>query len=96
MEATQPLDKKLLQKFRKLPDDRKIQVLDFIEFLAKRKRPPLSEGDAYAESLETLRLKIREKGGLFVGKKKDQVIQELRATRERLWDEDYAGHFGQQ
>jgi len=24
------------------------------------------------------------------------VIQELRATRERLWDEDYAGHFGQQ
>ena len=94
MEATQALDKKVLQKFRKLPDDRKMQVLDFIEFLARKKREPLSEGDAYAASLETLRLKIREKGGLFVGKSKDQLIEELRATRESLWDEDYAGHFG--
>lgn len=94
MEATQALDKKVLQKFRKLPDDRKMQVLDFIEFLARKKREPQSEGDAYAASLETLRLKIREKGGLFVGKSKDQLIEELRATRESLWDEDYARHFG--
>ncbi|MFP3911400.1 MAG: DUF2281 domain-containing protein [Desulfobacteraceae bacterium] len=96
MEATQALDKKVLQKFRELPDDRKMQVLDFIEFLARKNREPQSEGDAYAASLETLRLKIREKGGLFVGKSKDQLIEELRATRESLWDEDYAGHFGQQ
>jgi hypothetical protein len=56
----------------------------------------LSEGDAYAASLEALRLKIREKGGLVIGKRKDQVIKKLRATRETIWKEDYADRFGQQ
>jgi hypothetical protein len=95
MEATQPLDKQLIEEFSKLPDQRKMQVLDFIDFLATKKPQPLSEGDAYEASLETIRLKMREKGGLFVGKSKNQIIEELRATRESLWDEDYAGHFGQ-
>ena len=55
----------------------------------------MSEGDAYAGSLEALRLKIREKGGLITGKSKEEVIKKLRATRETLWKEDYADRFGQ-
>jgi hypothetical protein len=96
MKATHPSENKLLQKFRKLPEHRKLEVLDFMDFLTRRKRPKLTEGDTYAASLEALRLKIREKGGLIAGKGKDQVIRKLRTTRETLWKDDYADRFGQQ
>ena len=89
-------DEKLLQKFKKLSETRKTEVLDFIDFLARKKRLRSNEGDAYAASLEGLRLKIRERGGLIRGRSKDQVIKKLRATRETIWVEDYADHFGQQ
>jgi len=95
MKATHSLEEKFLRKFRKLPEDRKSEVLDFIDFLSRRKAAIVTEGDAYEASLEALRMKIRERGGLISGKSKDQVIKELRATRETLWKEDYAGHFGQ-
>lgn len=85
MKTTHPPEEKFLQKFKKLPEGRKTQVLDFIDFLARKKPPNPREGDAYAASLEALRLKIREKGGLVVGKRKDQVIKKLRATRETIW-----------
>ena len=96
MKATHPSEEKFLQKFKKLPEGRKTQVLDFIDFLAKKKLPQSREGDAYTTSLEALRSKIREKGGLLTGKSKDQVIKKLRATRETIWKEDYADHFRQQ
>lgn len=96
MKATHSSEEKFLQKFKKLPESRKTQVLDFIDFLARKKHPQSSEGYAYAASLEALRLKIREKGGLITGKSKDQVIKKLRATRETLWNEEYADRFGQQ
>jgi len=96
MKATHPLEERFLQKFRKLPEDRKSEVLDFIDFLSRRKAAPVTEGDAYGANLEALRMKIRERGGLITGKSKDQVIKKLRATRETLWKEDYANRFGQQ
>ena len=96
MKATHPSEEKFLQKFRKLPEDRKSEVLDFIDFLSRRKAAPVTEGDAYAVNLEGLRMKIRERGGLLTGKSTDQVIKKLRATRETIWKEDYADRFGQQ
>jgi hypothetical protein len=96
MKATHPSEDKLLEKFRKLPEDRKSEVLDFMDFLAGKKPPKLTEGDAYAASLAALRFKIREKGGLIAGKGKDQVIRKLRTARETLWKDDYADRFGQQ
>jgi hypothetical protein len=95
MKATHPPEDKVLQKFRKLPEHRKSEVLDFIDFLSRKKHEPAGEGDAYAASLEALRMKIREKGGLITGKSKDQVIKKLRTTRETLWKENYADRFGQ-
>jgi hypothetical protein len=56
----------------------------------------LTEGDAYAASLEALRFKIREKGSLIAGKGKNHVIRKLRTTRKTLWKDDYADRFGQQ
>ncbi len=96
MKAIHPSEEKFLQKFRKLPLDRKSEVLDFIDFLSRKKHAPVSEGDAYGANLEALRRKIRERGGLITGKSKDEVIKKLRATRETLWKEDYADRFGQQ
>jgi hypothetical protein len=96
MKATHPSEEKFLQKFKKLPEDRKLEVLDFIDFLSRKKAASMTEGDAYRANLETIRMKIREKGGLITGKSKDQVIKKLRATREALWKEDYADRFGQQ
>ena len=88
-------EEKIIRKLRKLPEDRKLQVLDFVEFLSKKGRPVTKEGDAYGTNLETLRLKIRERGGLFAGQSSSQIIERLRATREEVWKEDYADHFGQ-
>ena len=96
MKTTHFSEEKILQKFKKLPENRKILVLDFIEFLSRRRAPQPSEGDAYAASLEALRSRIRAKGGLITGKTKHQVIKRLRASREAIWKEDYADHFGQQ
>ncbi len=96
MKATHPSEEKFLQKFKKLPEERKSEVLDFIDFLSKKKAAPVTEGDAYAASLEVLRMKIRKKGGIITGNSKEQVIKKLRATRETLWKEDYADRFGQQ
>ena len=95
MKATHPLEEKFLRKFRKLPEDRKSEVLDFIDFLSRRKAAPANEGDAYEEKLGVIRMKIREGGGLITGKSKEQVIKQLRATRETLWKKDYADHFRQ-
>ena len=95
MKATHSLEEKFLRQFRKLPEDRKSEVLDFIDFLSRRKAAPVTEGKPYGENLEALRMKIRERGGLITGKSKNQVIKELRAIREPLWKEDYADHFGQ-
>ena len=95
MKKTHPSEEKFLQKFRKLPEDRKSEVLDFIDFLSRKKKAPVTEGDAYGAKLEALRRKIRERVGVITGKSKDQVIKELRATRESLWKEDYADRFGQ-
>jgi len=94
MKTTELGEGKILQKFKKLPENRKIQVLDFIDFLARKKPQSSNEGDGYAASLEALRLKIRARGGLITGKSKDQVIKRLRATREAIWKENYADHFG--
>ena len=96
MKSTHPSDEKFLQKFKKLPETRKTQVLDFLDFLARKKPPQPSEGDVYAANLEALRMKIRERGGLITRKSKDQVVKKLRATRKTIWKEDYADHFGQQ
>ncbi len=95
MKATHSLEEKFLRKFRKLPVDRKAEVLDFIDLLSRRKAESVTEGGAYEANLEVLRMKIRERGGLITGKSKDQVIKELRETRETLWKEGYADHFGQ-
>ena len=96
MKTTHPSGEKFLQKFKKLPADRKSEVLDFIDFLSRKKPVPVGGGDAYGARLEALRMKIRERGGLITGSSKDQVIKKLRATRETLWKEDYADRFGQQ
>ena len=95
MKKTHPSEEKFLQKFRKLPEDRKSEVLDFIDFLSRKKTAPVNEGDAYGAKLKALRTKIRKRGGVITGKSKDQVIKKLRATRETLWKEDYADRFGQ-
>jgi hypothetical protein len=96
MKATHPSEEKFLRKFRKLPENRKSEVLDFIDFLSRKKGGSVPQGDTYGANLEALRMKIRERGGLITGKNKEQVIKELRATREAIWKEDYADHFGQQ
>ena len=36
MKTTHPSEEKFIQKFKKLPEGRKTQVLDFIDFLARR------------------------------------------------------------
>jgi hypothetical protein len=41
-----------------------------------------------------LRKHIKESGGLFPGKSKEEVIEILRETRRKIYEERYAAHFG--
>ena len=91
-------EEKILLKLRELPEEKRIEVLDFIDFLrasqigSDRKK----EGEEYAYYLGTLREKIRDRGGLNLGKTKEERIQKLKRTRELVWKEDYENHFGHQ
>ncbi len=90
-------EEKILLKFRELPGGKKAEVLDFMDFL--RTRSVLrreKEGEEYSHYLETLRNKIRDRGGLKLGKTREDRIRKLKATRESVWKENYANRFGHQ
>jgi len=48
----------------------------------------------YAFYLGKLRKKIKEDGGLFPSKSKEEVIEILRRTRRQIYEEEYADYFG--
>lgn len=45
----------------------------------------------YLESLEKIRESIKKRGWKFDGMTKDEIIEEMRKTRERLWEKKLAG-----
>lgn len=101
MKMLTPIDQheeKILLKIRELPEEKRIEVLDFIDFLrasqigSKREK----EGEEYSYYLRTLREKILDRGGLKLGKTKEENLQKLKSTRELVWKEDYENHFGHQ
>jgi len=90
-------EERILLKLRELPEDKRVEVLDFMDFLRTRivsKRE--QEGHEYSHYLATLRKKIRDRGGLGLGKTKEEKIQKLRDTRESVWKENYENRFGHQ
>ncbi len=54
----------------------------------------LSGGQRFAYHLRQLRKEIKAVGGLFPGKTPEEVIEVLRQTREQIFKEKYARHFG--
>ena len=90
-------EEKLLLKLRELPEDKRVEVLDFMDFLRSRivsKRG--KEGEEYSHYLATLRKKIQNRGGLGLGKTKEEKMQKLRDARESVWKENYENRFGHQ
>ena len=90
-------EEKILLKFRELPGGKRAEALDFMDFLRtqsvlKREK----EGEEYSYYLETLRNKIRDRGGLKLGKTREDRIRKLKDTRESVWKETYANRFGDQ
>lgn len=91
-------EEKILLKLRELPKEKRVEVLDFIDFLrayqisSKRE----NEGKEYSYYLATLRKKIRARGGLGLGKTQEERLQKLRRIRESVWKEDYENHFRHQ
>jgi len=91
-------EEKILSKLRELPEEKRVEVLDFIDFLrasqisSKRE----NEGEEYSYYLATLRKKIRARGGLALGKTQEERLQKLRSTRKSVWKEDYENHFRHQ
>lgn len=66
-------EEKILLKLRELPEDKRAEVLDFMDFLRTRivsRRE--KEGEEYSYYLATLRKKIRDRGGLGIGKTKER------------------------
>ncbi len=87
----------ILLKLRELPVDKRAEVLDFMDFLRTRLVPSKEKkGEEYSYYLTTLRKKIRDRGGLGLGKTNDEKIQKLRDTRESVWKDNYENHFGHQ
>jgi hypothetical protein len=90
-------EEKILLKFRELPGGKREEVLDFIDFLrAQSVLKKEKEGEEYSHYLETLRKKIRDRGGLKLGKTREDRMLKLKDTRESLWKENYANRFGHQ
>ena len=90
-------EEKLLLKLRELPEEKRVEVLDFMDFLRSRivsRRE--KEGEEYSHYLATLRKKIQNRGGLGLGKTKEEKMQKLRDTRESVWKENYENRFGHQ
>ncbi len=90
-------EEKILLKFRELPGGKRAEVLDFIDFLrAKSVLKNEKEGEEYSHYLETLRKKIRDRGGLKLGKNREDRMRKFKDTRESIWKENYANRFGHQ
>jgi len=90
-------EEKILLKLRGLPEDKRVEVLDFMDFLRSRTvSRGEEEGEEYSYYLATLREKIRDRGGLGLGKTKYEKIEKLRDTRESVWKDNYENHFGHQ
>ena len=95
-----PLDQreeKILLKLRELPENKMVEVLDFVDFLRTRivsRRE--KEGEEYSYYLATLRKKIQDRGGLAPGKTQEKRLEKLRRTRESVWKEDYENHLRHQ
>lgn len=85
-------EEKIIFRLRELPEEKKSEVLDFINFL-RTSRIKEKKGDEFSYYLEKLRKKIKEHGGLKLGKTKDEILQKLRETREIVWKENYEDHF---
>jgi len=90
-------EEKILLKLRELPEDKRAEVLDFLDFLRFRiisRRQ--EEGQEYSYYLAILRQKIRDRGGLELGKTREERIQKLRDTRDSVWKDNYENRFGHQ
>jgi len=67
----------------------------FDEYNRDSDEPPGLDGPGkFAFYLEKLRKQIKESGGLFPGKSSEEVIELLRETRRKIYEERYAAHFG--
>ena len=85
-------------KLRELPEEKRGEVLDFIDFLrtSQMRAKKENEGEEYSYYLATLRKKIQDRGGLAPGKTQEKRLEKLRRTRESVWKEDYENHFRHQ
>jgi len=95
---TNQYEEKILLKLRELPREKKLEVSDFIDFLrtSQMRSKKENEGEEYSYYLATLRKKIRERGGLELGKTQAERLRKLRRTRESVWKENYENHFRHQ
>ena len=91
-------EEKILLKLRELPEQKRVEVLNFIDFLRVSQVSPKreKEGEEYSYYLATLRKNIRARGGLGLGKTQEVRLQKLRRTRESTWKENYENHFRHQ
>lgn len=89
-------EEKVVLKLRELPNNKRAEVLDFIDFLmtSQKVRKEKKTTDDYSLYLKKLRKKIHEQGGLHLGKNTKDILQHLRKTREKVWKEEYESHFG--
>jgi Arc/MetJ-type ribon-helix-helix transcriptional regulator len=55
--------------------------------------PGLSGGERWAYYARKISDEIRAMGGLGLGDTKEEIIETLRQTRQRLWEEKYAAYF---
>lgn len=89
-------EEEIIFKLRELPEAKKIEVLDFIDFLkaSRENQKERREGERFSYYLEKLRKKIQARGGLELGKTENEILRKLRKTRQKIWKEDYENYFG--
>ena len=72
MEKIPNVEELVLAKLRELPNDQRQEVLDFAEFLARKKAAPCAR---------------RSPGGLWAGLNVDITEGDIAAARREMWSE---------
>ncbi len=77
-----------------VPSGLRKELIEGLLLEADEAPPGLSGGERWAYYARKISDEIRAMGGLGLGDTKEEIIEILRQTCQRLWEEKYAAYFG--
>jgi hypothetical protein len=80
------LPTRVFERLQALAAEEQLGLSEMLDSLVKQ----AEQRRAWLRDLDALREQIRKEGHLLQGKSEDEVVEQLRRTREEIWDAEYA------